>query len=127
MRAGTAHFLKALQCPPQLCDDFAMNAQVPAIIAITLYLLAGSLLTLRLVRGNIETGCDRNQIILIGLAAIIIHTAMLYPSILTGSGLNLGFFYAASLIALTTSLLLVLHPCSSLWRTWASRYSRWPP
>ena len=85
-----------------------MNVLLPAILAITLYLLAGSLLTLRLVRGNIEAGCDRSQIILIGLAAIIIHTVMLYPAILTGSGLNLGFFYAASLIALTTALVLVL-------------------
>ena len=65
-------------------------------------------LILGLVRGNLETGCDRNQIILIGLAAIVIHTVLLYPSILTASGLNLGFFYAASLIALTTALLLIL-------------------
>jgi ABC-type uncharacterized transport system permease subunit len=85
-----------------------MNAQLPGILAITLYLLAGSLLTLRLVRGNLETGCDRNQIILIGLGAIVIHITMLYPAILTSSGLNLGFFYAASLIALTTALLLIL-------------------
>ena len=85
-----------------------MNVLLPGILAITLYLLAGSLLTLRLVRGNVETGCDRSQIILIGLAAIVIHAALLYPSILTSSGLNLGFFYAASLIALTTALLLIL-------------------
>jgi len=85
-----------------------MNALLPGILAITLYLLAGSLLTLRLARGNIETGCDRNQIILIGLAASIIHAVMLYPVILTGSGLNLGFFHAISLIALTTAMLLVL-------------------
>jgi ABC-type uncharacterized transport system permease subunit len=99
---------KALQCLPQLCDDSAMNALLPGILAITLYLLAGSLLTLRLARGNIETGRNRNQIILIGLAAIVVHASLLYPAILTSSGLNLGFFYAASLIALTTALLLIL-------------------
>jgi ABC-type uncharacterized transport system permease subunit len=85
-----------------------MNALLPGILAITLYLLAGSLLTLRLARGNIETGCNRNHIILIGLAAIVAHATLLYPAILTASGLNLGFFYAASLIALTTALLLLL-------------------
>ena len=85
-----------------------MNALLPGILAITLYLLAGSLLTLRLARGHVETGRNRNQVILIGLAAIIVHASLLYPAILTSSGLNLGFFYAASLIALTTALLLIL-------------------
>jgi ABC-type uncharacterized transport system permease subunit len=85
-----------------------MNALLPGILAITLYLLAGSLLTLRLARGNVETGRNRNRVILIGLAAIVVHASLLYPAILTSSGLNLGFFYAASLIALTTALLLIL-------------------
>jgi ABC-type uncharacterized transport system permease subunit len=81
---------------------------LPGLLAIILYLLASILLTTRLLRGSSEAGCHRNQVIMIGLAATVIHGLFLYPAILTDDGLNLGIFYAASLIAMTTSLLLVL-------------------
>ena len=52
-------------------------------------------------------------ILLIGTAALFIHAAILYPAILTDSGLNLGFVNAVSLIALLTAALLTsLQPTS---------------
>ena len=85
-----------------------MTPTLPGLLAIILYLLASTLLTLRLMRGVPDVGCHRNQVMMIGLGAVIIHGLTLYPAILTDEGLNLGIFYAASLVAMTTSLLLVL-------------------
>ncbi len=77
------------------------------LLAIILYLLASALLTVKLVRG-MEPACQRNQTRMIGLAAVVIHGSLLYATLLTPEGLNLGIFHAASLVAMTTSLLLVL-------------------
>ena len=85
-----------------------MNPILPGLLAITLYLLASALLIVRLAQAREDGGCKRTQIFLLGGAAVLIHVMLLYPSILTAAGLNLGFFYAASLIALTTALLLLL-------------------
>ena len=85
-----------------------MDTLLPGLIAIVLYLLATLLLVLKLRRIPAANAFQRRHVIMIGLAATIIHGAMLYPLLLTAAGLNLGFFQAASLIALTTALLLVL-------------------
>jgi ABC-type uncharacterized transport system permease subunit len=85
-----------------------MIAILPGLLPIILYLLASALLVRRLARGAEAPGCQRISILFAGFAAVAIHAMFLYPAILHESGLNLGFFYAASLIALTTSLLLVL-------------------
>ena len=80
---------------------------LPGFLAIALYLLASTLLTAKLVRG---TAADyrRMQTLMIGLAAVVIHGSLLYTSLLRPEGLNLGIFHAASLVAMTTALLLLL-------------------
>jgi len=85
-----------------------MISTLPGLLAISLYLIASILLTVRLLRDSVEFTCQRNHIVLLGVAAALIHSMILYPVILTPGGLNLGFFLAISLIALTTSLLLLL-------------------
>ena len=85
-----------------------MTPFLPGLLAIFLYLFAGILLTARLLRGDQDAGCLRNQILMLGLAAAVIHALILYRTILTDEGLNLGIFYAASLVAMTAALLLVL-------------------
>lgn len=85
-----------------------MTATLPGLLAIALYLIASILLTVRLLRDTVEYVCHCNHIILMGLAAVLIHAVILYPAIIAPGGLNLGFFFAASLIALTTALLLLL-------------------
>jgi ABC-type uncharacterized transport system permease subunit len=82
---------------------------LPGFLAIVLYLFASALLTVKLVRGgNTATACQHKQALVIGLAAVVIHGGLLYTSLLTPAGLNLGIFHAASLVAMTTSLLLLL-------------------
>jgi len=85
-----------------------MTPLIPGILAIILYLLASGLLLSRLQRGIQGGGCRRNNLLMIGLAAVLLHGLVLYPAILTGAGLNLGIVYAASLVAFTTALLLLL-------------------
>jgi ABC-type uncharacterized transport system permease subunit len=85
-----------------------MTAPLFGLLAIVLYLLATGLLVARLARGPAEIDGSRNRILLIGFAAVVVHGGLLYPSILTAGGLNLGFFNAASLIALLIACLLLL-------------------
>ena len=85
-----------------------MTPTLPGLLAIFLYLFASALLAVRLVRGTQDAGCLRNQVLMFGLAAAVIHGLILYRTILTDEGLNLGIFHAASLVAMTASLLLVL-------------------
>ncbi len=80
---------------------------LPGFLAIVLYLLASTLLTVKLLRGG-ANDCQRKQTLIIGLAAVAIHATLLYTTLLTPEGLNLGIFHAASLVAMTTALLLVL-------------------
>ena len=97
-----------LQCTCKLCDDQRMYPILTGLLAIVLYLVASSLLTIRLVQAPAAGTCQRKQAFICAGAAVLIHGILLYPLILTGSGLNLGFFNAASLISLTTALLLLL-------------------
>jgi ABC-type uncharacterized transport system permease subunit len=84
-----------------------MPPMLSGLLAIALYLLAAALLTAILLRG-IDGGCLRKQTLMVGLAAVVIHGSLLYPSLLTPNGLNLGIFHAASLVAMTAALLLLL-------------------
>jgi len=85
-----------------------MYTLVPGLLAILLYLLASGLLAVRLSRGKADTNTRPPVILLIGWAALLAHGALLYPSIIEPGGLNLGFFNAASLVALITVALLLL-------------------
>ena len=85
-----------------------MIPTLPGLLAIVLYLFAGALQLTRLMRGEADVGCQRNQVMMMGLAAVIIHGSILYPALITPTGLNIGIFYAASLVAVTTALLLLL-------------------
>jgi ABC-type uncharacterized transport system permease subunit len=85
-----------------------MNVIIPGLLAITLYLLASGLLAARLSHGTAAAGRQRTAVLLLGVIAILIHGALLYPTILTDRGINLGFFNAVSLVSLITAALLLL-------------------
>jgi len=84
-----------------------MSNLIVSLAAIFLYLLSSTLLVRRLV-GQCRGGCKREYALISGLLAVLCHGFLLYPDILTPEGLNLGFFYAATLIALLTASLLVV-------------------
>ncbi|UCC55351.1 MAG: cytochrome c biogenesis protein CcsA [Gammaproteobacteria bacterium] len=85
-----------------------MNTTISGLLAILLYLLASVLLFARLSRGTTGPGTSRSAILLVGVAALLAHGVLLFPSIMAPGGLNLGFINAASLVALITAAVLVV-------------------
>lgn len=79
-----------------------------ALLAIVLYLLTSAALTVRLARHDSGQTISRTTVLLLGFGAVILHATVLYPELITRAGLNLGFFNAASLIALMMVLVLLL-------------------
>jgi len=79
-----------------------------ALVAIVLYLLTSATLTARLAGAESGLRVSRATVLVLGFGAVILHAVVLYPNLITGNGLNMGFFNAASLIALLTVVVLLL-------------------
>ncbi|MGD8842816.1 MAG: cytochrome c biogenesis protein CcsA [Gammaproteobacteria bacterium] len=85
-----------------------MNLLVVTIAGVALYLLTSVALTARLA-GNVSSPrISRATVLSLGFGAVILHAAVLYPELMTGRGLNMGFFNAASLVTLLMVTLLLL-------------------
>ncbi len=84
-----------------------MNSTTIAVPAIAFYLSSGLLIGLRLFRRTSQRLPSRFTCIALGFAGVLVHAMLLYLSVITDSGLNLGFFNAASLVAWTVVLLLL--------------------
>ena len=76
--------------------------------AIALYLGASALLGRRLAGDAPASSSGKGTAIGLGLSGVALHTAVLHLTVTTPSGLNLGFFNAASLVGWLVSLLLLL-------------------
>ncbi len=84
-----------------------MNSTIIAVPAIAFYLGSGLLIGLRLFRRLSGRVPPRFWGIALGFAGVVMHAVLLYQSVFTDSGLNLGFFNAASLVTWTVVLLLL--------------------
>lgn len=87
---------------------FFMNLFAFSLVAIVLYLLTSAALTMRLAGSDSGLRMNRSLILLLGFGGVAIHAIVLYPHLVTGNGLNLGFFNAASLVALMMVTLLLI-------------------
>ncbi len=86
-----------------------MNSVTLGLLSIALYLLASGLLLMRLAQGATAAGGRQlDHPVLIAQAAVLAHAILLYPAIITPVGLNLGIVHAASLVALTSAILLTI-------------------
>ncbi len=85
-----------------------MNATGFALPAILLYLLTTLALVMRLGGCGSRLCASRKLVLLPGIGAVVLHALALYPVLVTEQGINLGFFNAASLVALLTATLLLL-------------------
>lgn len=85
-----------------------MHTHFIGTLAIVLYLSATGLLAMRLAGYTRMPSLGRRSVLWVGLIAVLLHGGALYPLMKSSSGLNLGFFNAASLIGLLTALLLVI-------------------
>jgi ABC-type uncharacterized transport system permease subunit len=85
-----------------------MQIIVLAALAVALYLLTSAALTVRLARCDSGRCINRTIVLLLGFGAVVLHASVLYPELITGQGMNLDFFNAASLTALLTALVLLV-------------------
>jgi ABC-type uncharacterized transport system permease subunit len=85
-----------------------MNPVWLCLIAIPAYLAAAALFGLRLAGKVSPTIFTKSRILLLGLAAVLLHAVLLYQKLLTPDGVNFGFFNALSLLTWLIALLLVL-------------------
>ena len=95
-----------------------MNIILFSIVAISLYLLTAGWISYRIFRLNLIVDGMKAQITIMGGVALLAHATVLYQSIITGSGLNLGFYNALSLmswlIAFFVIFLAVIKPVENL-------------
>ncbi len=81
--------------------------------AILLYLACSALLFFHIKQpANTPGTLSKKQIIIIGLAALILHCFALYHSMTTPAGINLGFYNALSLVSIFITLFIL----TATWR-----------
>ncbi len=88
-----------------------MSPYLPNIAAIFLYILAGTLLTVRLSRATASSRPRKDYILALGLLAVAAHASALYPRLTVSGELNLSFFNVISLMSAIIALLLLLSAC----------------
>ncbi len=81
-------------------------------ITIAIYILTGALLGVRLFsRKDTQTDSllyNKTGILILGLVAVALHTVVLYNTLFSAGGLNLGFFNAGSLILWLIALTILV-------------------
>src|SRR3970040_2282419 len=82
-----------------------MTNPVMNFLVLALHFIAGGLLGLRLMRGQVVTGGTKIGIFSLGLGAVVLHAALLHSSLWTAAGLNLALTPAFSLIAWVVAIL----------------------
>jgi ABC-type uncharacterized transport system permease subunit len=85
-----------------------MPATIFSMTAIVLYLAATWRVALPVWRQGLAGLEHRNAGLVLGVIAIMCHGAYLYLSLFTGSGINLGVFNAASLVAWLVVVLMTI-------------------
>ncbi len=85
-----------------------MGLVIISLLAIMLYLAAATRIGITLKSASPLTTSIRSQITWLGIAALLFHAVVLFQTIMTVDGLNLGLFKAGSLVAWLMVLLLIL-------------------
>lgn len=81
-----------------------MASLLPGIVALLLYLAA----TLLLARRLLAQRGERLPVILLGLAAVVLHGLVLQDDVITANGIDLGFFTILSLVTAIMVLVALL-------------------
>lgn len=85
-----------------------MTHHTTSFLTVALYFVVGGLLALRLMRGQIVSGPAKIGIVSLGLGAVVLHTALLYAVLWTGSGINLALTPAFSLVSWVVACLYLV-------------------
>ena len=85
-----------------------MNTLPLIILAAALYLFAAGWWGFKAYRPGADTGALKLQLIVLGTLALALHAAVIYHTVITGAGWNLGFFNALSLMSWAIALLVII-------------------
>jgi len=85
-----------------------MNALIISSLSIALYMVTTLLLGRRFIQAAESPASTRIALISLGLGAAILHIGVVYHSVFTATGINLGFYSAASLVMALVTLLMLL-------------------
>jgi len=77
------------------------------LAAAILYLTGALAWGSGMARGTAEAPALRNRLLLPGSIALILHAMLLYPSLFTANGIDLGFYHALSLMTWFAALLIM--------------------
>ncbi|MEJ2343829.1 MAG: cytochrome c biogenesis protein CcsA [Gammaproteobacteria bacterium] len=84
-----------------------MNHLILITLSVALYIGCGALLAVRLGRGD-TSRTTRNATLTLGAGAVVLHGGLLYQTLVSAHGINLGFFNAGSLVSWLIALILLL-------------------
>jgi len=94
-----------------------MPTLLPSLAAVTFYIVTGILLGWRLFGRRDDTKTSplfaKSGLIILGFLAVLLHGYVLYNNLFSPAGLNIGFFYAGSLVTWLMSLTLLLAAISN--------------
>ncbi len=85
-----------------------MNTLPLIIPAAALYVFAAGWWGFKAYRPGANTRTLKVQLIAIGAVALALHAAVIYHTVITGAGWNLGFFSALSLVSWAMALLVLI-------------------
>ncbi len=85
-----------------------MDTLLLYFLIVPAYLAVAALLVLRLAGKTVPVGLTKQRILLLALAAVLLHAVLLYHQLLTPEGINFGFFNSLSLLTWLIALLLAL-------------------
>lgn len=85
-----------------------MTVIIFSVIAILLYLGTAGLLGYRIFKLHLSSEGIKVQVVTIAGIALFAHALVLTQSIVTASGLNLGFYHAFSLMSWVVTLLVIM-------------------
>lgn len=85
-----------------------MTVIIFSTIAIFLYLGTAGLLGYRLFKLHLSTEGIKVQVISIASIALLAHAIVLLHTVITATGLNLGFYHALSLMSWVVALLVII-------------------
>ena len=85
-----------------------MTVKLFSIAAILLYLLASGRLALRIFRSDNAAEISSSRLYPLAVVALLLHTWVLYRTLFTPIGLDLGFYHALSLIGWMVAIIVVL-------------------
>lgn len=84
-----------------------MSTTLLSFIAIFLYLFAACWLGLRVFPRGADPSEFKYRLVAIGSIALFLHALVLYQTIITNTGYNLGFYHALSLMSWVVILLVI--------------------